>query len=123
MKIHFSLDFINEIIDCGNFGQSTKNRKLSAFFARKVLSISTSQQGEIYELSDRIYRLATDSEKEVKIEVSKAFKLIYNVCIENDEIKIRNLEKNGKKLKKKYTLFNADRVCNNNNIIGEGKRK
>lgn len=106
-KLTFSKGFISDIINSGNFGQQVLNRRFSAFFARKLVRCSTSSNCEIYDLADRISRLANDSEKEVRLEVSKAFKEVYLLSLETEQTKVKF---NEKKLKRRYTLFNADRV-------------
>ena len=97
---------IQDIIELGNFGQSLQKKKLSAYFARNIISI-TKINKVIRDLSDRIYRLSSDTEREVKEEVSKSFGQIFELCIKkNDEQNSKNTKE---KLKKKYTLFNADK--------------
>lgn len=64
-------DFINKVIDLGNFGQSPNNRKLSVFFSRKLFIITSENKNP--ELLNRIIRLQTDAEYLVRLEVSKSF--------------------------------------------------
>lgn len=117
-KLTFSKGFISDIINSGNFGQQVLNRRFSAFFARKLVRCATSSNCEIYDLADRIFRLANDSEKDVRLEVSKAFKEVYLLSLETEQSKVKL---NEKKLKRRYTLFNADRVCFIFYNLGKGK--
>ena len=93
LKINASPEFIKEIIDLGNFGQSVHNRRLSAYYARKLICIISSQEGEIRDLSDRLYRLSSDNDSLVRIELYKSLRVVYYICAQTSGDKKKNIKK------------------------------
>ena len=74
-------DLINTTLGLGNYGQNPYNRTLSVFFARKIILVVYNNKNN-EEILNRIIRLKSDSNQNVRLEVAKSFdKLHHNYLL------------------------------------------
>ena len=105
--IKFSDDFLNKIVELGNFGKGPSDRRLSVFLCRKVILVNNIDQN--LELINRIERLSEDSEFQVRLEISKSFLSFLNHVKENRSIQKSVFDKLIFPIIKKY-IEKEDRI-------------